>query len=207
MSAWMRENHWQMTAQKRRKPGAGAQLHVTADTSEPLPADAETPPSELLLEATDAAGEPAAWLDDFFWMSALQAWSNAPLTVRFLPTPHSLLHPVVLHHVSMLRRVAPQWRVVGHCHVNDLAEDGAINAAAQSPYHELHIAEGAREGEPRPAHPLRIEDALARIRRIQVANGRTMPIIVCVRPQHRAASPTTPTRAAEPTRERPVHAR
>lgn len=198
MSARMRENHWLMTAQKRRKPGAGAVIELAWDHTDTLTVDPACPPTELVLETTNDAGEPAAWLDDYFWMPLLQAWSESPLTVRFTASPVALLHPVVLHEVSMLRRVAPQWRLVGHCHVNDLAAEGAINAAAQSPYHEIHIAEGTRPGEPRPAHPLRLEDALARIRRIQVAAGRTLPIIVCARQSLTAAgaNPATPRAAA-----------
>ncbi|MCB9849738.1 MAG: hypothetical protein H6817_03445 [Phycisphaerales bacterium] len=198
MNARMREDQWQMTAQKRRKPGAGAPRLIPFDGGEIQPVDPQQAPSEIALEATGPSGEPAHWLDDFFWVDLLQAWSRESMTIRFLPTPDALLHPVVIHQVNMLRRVATNWRIAGHCYVHDLAPDGMIAQAALSPYHEIHLIDGRREGSAATAHALRIEDALARIRRVQVANSRNTPILVCVResdkqPQGQWA-PQAPTR-------------
>jgi hypothetical protein len=216
MSARMRENHWQMTAQRRRKPGAGDQIRIASTSTEAIAADPANPPCEIVLEATTSSGEPAAWLDDYFWVALLQAWSHVSLTVRFAATPRALLNPVVMHHANMLRRVATNWRVVGLCHVHDLEPEGAVTQIAQSPYHEIHIVDEPRGGESRPAHALRIDDAVARIRRVQVANGRTMPIILCARqprpqPSVQPAAPTArPARQRgvlnRPTCDRPVHA-
>jgi len=180
----MRENQRDMIARQRRRPGVGAPLLVNYDHSGEIKPDPQRPPSEIALEATGTDGEPAIWLDDFFWVDLLNAWSRNSLTVRIRPTPNALLHPVVLHQVNMLRRVAPAWRVAAHCYVGDLGAEGVLAQTALSPYHEIHIIDGCRDGKRPSAHALRVEDALARIRRVQVANDRTTPILVC-----RAASP------------------
>lgn len=193
MNASMREHHWEMTARKRRRPGAGECLLIPFDSSGAVDTAVPQPPTSLALETTSATGELADWLDDNFWVAMLQAWSNERLSIQILPTPEALLHEVVLHHLHMLRRVAPHWRLVGECYVNDLSQDGLLAQAALSPYHELRIRAGARSGQPQSGHPLRLEDALARIRRVQVANSRSTPIVVCDQP---AATPPRPPSAA-----------
>jgi hypothetical protein len=204
MSARMRENHWEMTARKRRKPGAGQLVRIPFDAAETVVANPADPPAEIALEATGPGGKPADWLDDPFWLPLLQAWSHERVTVRILPSPRGLLHPVVLHHVRMLRRVAPNWRVVGHCHVEDLSAAGALADAALSAYHEIHLTEAADSGEPRQGHALRLDDALARIRRVQVASNRHTPIVVCSRPRSASAPAQSPDGSARAARHRPV---
>jgi hypothetical protein len=74
MNARMREVQRDMTARRRRKPGAGAPLMIPFDGLPSLEPDPNRPPSELSLEATGPSGEPAAWLDDYLWVDLLRAW-------------------------------------------------------------------------------------------------------------------------------------
>jgi len=203
MSARMRDQHWEMTAMKRRKPGSGEQIRIRFDSTETLAVDPSRPPAEITLEATGPSGDPAEWLDDAFWLTLLQAWSGHSLTVRFLPSPQVLLNSVVLHHVHMLRRVAPNWHIVAHTHVHDLAADGALADAAMTPYHEIHLVEAARTAHSARTTALRPEEALARIRRVQVANGRHAPIVICARPQS-APRPVDTARAPLPPSRTPA---
>jgi hypothetical protein len=198
MNARMREVQRDMTARRRRKPGAGAPLMIPFDGLPSLEPDPNRPPSELSLEATGPSGEPAAWLDDYLWVDLLRAWGETPLAIRILPTPHALLHPVVLHQVNMLRRVAPRWRISAHCYVGDLAPEGHIAQAALSPYHEIHLLDQPAPHHATTAHALRMEDAVARLRRVQVANQRNTPILACARRAESAPGPASVARPATP---------
>jgi hypothetical protein len=184
---------------RRRRAIDGAVIEVPFDGPlEPLAALTE-PPADLRLATTDDSGEVAHWFDDYFWVELIQRWGKVGLSITFLPTANALLHSVLDHHVRMLRRVAPIWRMTGQCYLTDLEPDGALPQAALSLYHELHIIDAPRNPALPSAKPLRVEDAMARIRQIQAANNRTTPIVVCCRP----TVPRSPARANGPAEKRP----
>lgn len=199
MSAWMRDNERKAAMQRRRKPGTGRTLSIPFTGLARIPFDTE-PPTELHIEATGSSGEIAVWLDDFFWLDLLQHWPTRPLDIHFTASKNALLHPVLQHQLHMLRRVAPTWRLIGHCYTSELAEETTLRGAALSVYHELQVLEGnnpnttsgnASATPDRPA--MRLEDAAASLRRVQSENKRTTPIVVC-RP---AEKPQRATSAAD----------
>lgn len=170
------------TMQRRRRPGVVRLLQIPFAGVDELAIDPAEPPTELHIEPTGPSGETALWLDDFFWLGLIQTMPRHSLTVRFAPTPDALLHPVILHQLNMIRRVSPEWRLVGQCYVSDLAGEHRLAQAALSVYHEIRIHDAVRPGSSRTAESLRIEDALERIREVQAANKRTTPLIVCTDP-------------------------
>ena len=206
MSAWMLENQRELTRQRRRRPNTGTIIHLPFEGSDHAALDNAEPPAELHLEATGPSGETAIWLDDFFWLKLIQQWPQSPLTIHFHPTNNSLLHPVILHQLNMLRRVAPQWRLVGYCYVSDLALEGRLSQAASTVHHEIHVIDAVRPGVPRPAHAMRIEDALAKMRQVQAANNRTTPIVVRCRPKLQAEPDEPQPPAKRPRPEQPIGA-
>lgn len=192
----MRSEQRRQANSRRRKPGDGRLIRIPFDGVVSAITEGAQPPSEIQIEPTNEAGEAADWLNDYFWGDLLQQWADEVIAVHFLPTPQSLLHPVIIHQTYMLRRITEHWRVIGNCYLSDLAAEGRLAQAAVSPYHEIRIIDGVRAGVPRPA-TLRIEDALARMREAQAAQGRTTPILVrCAPPTPAAAPSITPTRTA-----------
>jgi hypothetical protein len=143
----------------------------------PLVPDDIDPPTEMHLEPTSAEGETALWLDDFFWLDLIRRWPQRQLTIQYKPTCRGLLHPVVLHQLTMLRRVAPEWRLVGHCFVSDLADDTLISQAALSLYHEIYIRDCDRPGVTVDASAPSLEVILTRAAKVQAAARRTSPVI------------------------------
>jgi len=177
MDAWMRKEERRAAISRRRRPGAGRLIRLPFDGNIPASRFEDQIPTEIEIEATNQSGEAADWLTDHFWVDLLGQWVDEPIIVHFVATPGSVLHPVVVHQVHMLRRVADKWRVVGHCYAADLAGEGRVAQAAVSPYHELRIVDGARPGGPKTPIP-RIEDVLSRMRAIQSAQNRTTPVLV-----------------------------
>jgi hypothetical protein len=74
--------------------------------------------------------------------------------------------------------VQPIWELVAECYLSDLSAEGRLAQAALTPYHEIRVIDAVRPGAPQSAHPLRMNDAIARIRQAQTANHRTTPVIV-----------------------------
>jgi len=187
MSAWMREDQRKLVMQRRRKPDSGTIVHIPFEGVDNSALRQVEAPAELHLDPTGPTGETALWLDDFFWLELLQQWPGCPLAIHFHPTRNSLLHPVILHQLTMLRRVAPGWRLVGYCYLSDLEEEGRPSQAALTVHHEIHVIDASRPAAPRSTRPLHMEDTLRRMRQIQTANKRTTPILTCYRPRLKTA--------------------
>ncbi len=179
MNTGIRDKQRKETMQRRQKPGNSRIIRIPFGGFKEFKIDANDPPTELHLEPTGDSGETALWLDDHFWMELIQAWSKHPLSIHFLPTPDSIPHPVILHQINMLRRVTPSWRLIGHCYLSDLSKEGRITQVALSVYHEVRIIDGIRPGKNQNGRPLKIQDALSKIRQVQTANNRTTPIVAC----------------------------
>lgn len=190
MSTLLRKKQRMSTMQRRRKPGSGRCLQFAFDTDGSLAGIEGDAPLEIHLEATNAEGEAASWLDDYFWMELIQRWSDAPISIQLQPTPSGLLHGIIAHQLNMLRRVVPHWRLIGQCYLSDLEADGVIERAAVAVYHEIHIIDGRRPDVVDSKHPLRIEDAIAKIRQVQRANKRNAPIVVCCQVEGQAQCAT-----------------
>jgi hypothetical protein len=91
------------------------------------------------------------------------------------------LHPVVLHHVAMVKRVAGDWRVVGYGYSHEISGDAAIERLATSAYDEVRLVDGPRPNCPATAaarYALRIEDLFGRVRRIERERGASRPVLV-----------------------------
>lgn len=138
-------------------------------------------PSDLTIEATNEDGEAAEWFDDTWWTGVVRSWGDADVTLHVAPTPGALLHPIVLHHLEMVGRVLPRWRIVGHAYRDDVVTDEAIEMLVQSPYHEVRFVD-----RPRPTEPLSdrcdlappLEELFGRIRCEQSHLTATRPILV-----------------------------
>jgi hypothetical protein len=207
MSTLLRKEQRMSTMQRRRKPGNERCLQFAFDAEGSLAGLDGDAPQEIHLEATNTDAEAAPWLDDYFWMELIQRWSDAPISVHFQPTKGSLLHGIIIHQLNMLRRVVPHWRLIGHCYLSDLEAEGVIEQTAVTVYHEIHVIDGRRPGAVDSRHPLRVEDAVATMRKVQRANKRNTPIIVCCRlePQPALQPPSNASRhVSETSATRPV---
>lgn len=169
---------------RRQAPREPARV-VAAYDDGGIPADVLAGPILLTIEATNTDSALAAWLDDIWWTDVIQRWADHAVTVAFAPTPGALLHPVVLHHVEMLRRVLPGWRMVGHGYRDDFAGDAEIGRVAKSPYHEVRFFDQSRPRAPQAAQGTRklaLDELFGRIRREQSRIGVTRPALVRLPP-------------------------
>jgi hypothetical protein len=169
-----------LTETRRLGPRQPVSVRVPFGGHGALGRDATPAIDELVLEATDAAGQPADWLCDEWLVLAVQAWGDQAVTVRLLPTPGAMLHAVTLHEFEMLRRIAPRWRLVGEAHVEDFTTEAAVEATAYSPYHEVRVVDAPRGDV--AAHPQgrcwTVDRLFGLIRGAQQRAGATLPILV-----------------------------
>ena len=142
----------------------------------------EAGPKELTIEATNIDGELATWFDDCWWIDCIERWGREPVTLHIAPTPGAVTHPVVLHQMEMVSRVASRWRIVGHANRGDALSDDSVESLASSPYHELRFMDRDRPEGSGPAgrriFDLPIEELFSRIRREQIRIGATRPVLV-----------------------------
>ena len=136
------------------------------------------PPAEFVIEAIGPDGQPAVWFDDYWWTGVLQRWMESALTVVIERSTGAITHPVVLHHVAMIRRVAPAWRVIAKGSAADLSGPDCASQIALSGYHEIHVCDGGEEGLHGEVRAL--EEVFADIRREQQRLGTQRPILVRV---------------------------
>lgn len=190
------------TQSNRRPPQCPARILATFDAGHDFSNDASTAPIDLTVEVTNSDLELAPWLNDDWWAEAIHRWADCPLTVHVAPTQGALLHPVVLHHLEMLRRVTPQWRLVGHAFADDVSTDDAIDRLATSPYHEVRFVDQARPGSPRSERrtwTMSIPELLGRIRAAQSRVGASTPILVRLPATRPACTEDTEDGSAETT--------
>ena len=189
MTSWTLAEARTTAQARRRRPGEAVRLPANIpdeeETQSQSPEDRipEIPPSELWLDATDVDGEIASWFEDGWWTEVINRWGEDPLTIHISPTPASLLHPVVLYGVEMVRRVAPRWRIVGHAYAEEVCLDSTVEAIARSPYHEVRFIDTPRPETPPAARvdpPFPVEELMSRVRRAQLAVRRTWPVLVRV---------------------------
>jgi len=169
------------TEQRRLPPGEPLALTVVFGGMGELETSAASGPLDLTVEATDGHGDLAAWFDDYWWTEVIERWVDVSVTLHLAETPGALLHPVVLHQMEMVCRVAPRWRIVGHAYRDDIAGDEAIEVLACSPYHEIRIKDLARPDRAhsnRLAMPMSVEEMFGRIRREQARIGASRPVLV-----------------------------
>ena len=158
-------------------------------------------PIDLAIEATDADGLLASWLDDEWWTDVIVRFGESPVTVRFSPAPHALLHPLILVQLEMLRQVVPDWRTVGYGYLDDVSTDADIETIARSWYHEIRFIDQCRNGVPRSDRclPNRAMGELFRmIRHAQSRIEKTTPVLVRM-PSGRPAAKSAPTPKRPPS--------
>jgi hypothetical protein len=168
------------TEGSRRAPSEPTRI-VAAFDNGALGEDIERGPIVLTIEATSNDSGLAPWLDDIWWTEVIQRWADCQVTVCIAPTPGALLHPVVLHQVEMLRRVVPDWRIIGKAHVDDVASDDDATRLAGSPYHEVRFIDQVHPGaapSDRCTWKLTLEELFGRIRSEQSRLGVTLPVLV-----------------------------
>lgn len=183
MDAWMDCRERRAAEAARKRPSTGRQLTLKARQDPDLGPDSAPAPTDLYLEATEPSGEVAVWFDDAWWMGALARWGDDSVRIHLLPSRGALLNPVVIHHMSMLLRVAPNWRLIGYGYADDLAEDAVIERIACSPYHEVRMKDGREAGKSKNGNgrrPVRIEDLFSAVRRAQRRLGATRPALTRV---------------------------
>ena len=120
------------------------------------------------------------WFDDVWWTDVVQRWGDNAVTIHIAPTPIAVLHPVVLHHVEMIRRVSPRWRIVGYAYSNDIFIEEDIEILNSSLFHEVRFID-----EPRPSigtadriEPIPLEKLFARIREGQARKRTSAPVLI-----------------------------
>ena len=169
------------TRRLRRPPSSPVHLRVSVDSGGELAEDVPSGPVELTVEVTNGEGKLADWLDDGWWTTAIERWGDDTLTVHVAPTPNALLHPVTLHQLEMLRRVAPRWRIVGHAFLEDLTSESDIRLIAASPYDQIRFLDGPRSNaaqSKRDLPRLSVEEIFGQIRREEAELGVTRPVLV-----------------------------
>jgi hypothetical protein len=169
------------TRRLRRPPVNPVHLRVPVESNGELAEEVPSGPVELTVEVTDGEGRPADWLDDGWWTTAIERWGEDTITVHIAPTPDALLHPLTLHQLEMLRRVAPRWRLVGHIFAESVNSESDVGLIAASPYDQVRFLDSscspqARSNGERPG-PL-VEEILGKIRREQAELGVTRPVLV-----------------------------
>lgn len=141
-------------------------------------------PIELTLEITNDENELAEWLHDQWWTRIIRGLADRCVTLCIRPTRGALLHPVVLHHLDMLRRVTPEWRLVGLAYLEDVTSDAAIEQVAGSPYHEVRFLGASRPGGASPdrstEQPL-VAELFGRIHEAQAQEGVETPVLTWTR--------------------------
>ena len=168
------------TEGSRQAPSEPTRIVATFDNGA-LGENIEPGPIVLTIEATNGDSGLAPWLDDIWWTEVIQRWADCHVTVCIAPTPGALLHPVVLHQVEMLRRVVPDWRIVGHAHVDDVASDHDAIRLATAAYHEVRLLDQPRPGmasSDRCTWKLTLEELFGRVRNEQSRLGVTLPVLV-----------------------------
>lgn len=167
---------------RQRQAPCGARSAIIGCEDDGSLSQVESAPAELRLNATDADGEVAVWFDDAWWMELLGKWSDEPMTIHIEPTREALLHPVVLHHIEMLRRVAPRWRVVGHGYITDVGNASSAVAIARSAYHDVRILDCPRPGVGAAdvSGQLTVSELFQKIRQEQERISRSRPILTRV---------------------------
>jgi hypothetical protein len=190
----------------RRAPLEAVRINATYDNGGDLGDEVHAGPIELCIEATNADGQIADFFDDAWWLEVIERWADEQVTVKMLHTPAALLHPITLHHMEMVARVAPRWRLVGRAYVSDVTTDEDIVALAQSPYHEVRFIDQPRPGpagSKRSIGTLPIAELIGRIRREQERMNASHPILVrlpapIVRPESATELPDPQRTAALP---------
>jgi len=169
------------TAARRRGPMLPARLTFPFSSPGIWPASIESEAVELVIEATDAEGHLADWLDGDWWMDAVERFTHCDTTVRILPTRGALLHPVLLHHVQMLRSTVPRWRLIGETDRHGITSEEDLRACAASGYHEIRFherVESASVCSARTSSAPDIAALIGRIRRYQSDANLTTPVLV-----------------------------
>ena len=166
--------------QTRCRPNDRTVVVVAFDSDGELEITSSTGPLELIVEATGPDGELADWLVDAWWTAAVQTWSCRTVTLHISPTPGGLLHPVVLSHLEMVRRVSPGWRIVGHANTEEITAGDVSGQLATSPYHEIRFVDRSRPSASTSedgTRPTPLEELFARVRREQERHGAAGPIL------------------------------
>ncbi len=172
-----------LARRRRQAPAVPHRLTIGVGADGTLDDIAAGASLELTLETTDADGEIATWFDDCWWTGIIDRFGDEKLTIHIAPTPAALLHSVVLYHLDMIYRVAPQWRVVGHAYRNDLCDANAVVALGKSAYHEVRFFDQDRPGTMRSDRCLMgvpLDELFGQIRREQTRLDRTAPVLVRV---------------------------
>lgn len=143
----------------------------------------ESPPGalELVIEATNSAGEIAPWFDDAWWTEAILRFADRAVTITISATNGALLHPVVLHQIEMLRRVTPSWRIVATTSLNELTTPEDVTVLARSFYHEVRFLDQRRTGAPRSDRCTwspSVDEVFGLIRREQTRIGISPTVLV-----------------------------
>ena len=138
-------------AQRLRLPPAEP-IHIDigfdADPSLPEPTERNARCiRNIAIEATNSDGSLAVWFDDLWWAAAVDCWGNEDATISLAATPDALLHPVVLHEISMIARAAPKWRTIAYAYADDIRTEDNILALARSAYNEVRFHDSLRPGD------------------------------------------------------------
>jgi hypothetical protein len=188
---------------RRKRPAAATQFIFPAACGGDFTRIGTEIPTEILVEPTYPTGEVAEWFDDAWWTEAIQRWGNTKLNVHILPSRLALCDPVVLHMMAMLKRIVPQWRLVGFGYAGEIDGETGPDALARSNYDEVRMTEGfrrTRKTDSNSRHILRIEDLFARVRRGQQARNATRPTLV-----RATVMPVVPGEVSAPSEKSPIH--
>lgn len=173
--------HNHPTRPVRRPPCKPLNIVVPFAGLEALCEEEPAGPIELTFHATDADGQLAVWFDDIWWTELVERWSDRQVALCLAATPAALLHPVVLHELEMVSRIAPRWRVVGHGYRSDVSSDNDVEVLARSPYHEVRFFD--QDGPDAKIPPggegdRSLAELFRRVREEQALAGTKRPVLV-----------------------------
>lgn len=192
MDAIMRSEHRRQAQARRRPPQQPQRVFFPCAGAGECPQVDATKPLELMIAATDSTGEPAIWLTDAWWIDAVQLWKDQPVTVHLLATPGSLLNPVILHQLNMLKRIVPQWKVVAEGYVGDIHGSERLEYLAMSAYDDVQLIDGHRPGSPIGSMSITLAEVCARIGEIQAKHRIARPIITTLSSPTQMPDPQQP---------------
>ena len=167
----------------RVPPAQPIRINIDFDADPSLPSGSEFNARcarVIAIEATSPNGALAGWFDDFWWAAAVDCWGNEDATISLAATRDALLHPVVLHEITMIARAAPKWRTIAYAYADEIRTEDNILTLARSAYNEVRFRDSPRPGDgvTNRNASWSLGELFGQVRRRQRDIGANRPILV-----------------------------
>jgi hypothetical protein len=137
---------------------------------------------EIYVEVTTAEGHRAPWLVDEWWIQTHSLCGQRPVTIVIMPTPHALLDDVLKHQLEMVRRIVPEWRLIGYATFEEAHCNPNPDGWTLTPYDEIRFC---GEGQP----TVKVERLVAGAAQLPRVQGRRR---ACLRLSRSTPQPPPP---------------